>query len=520
MKTPSAFPRSFLSAALLVGMAAIWILFAPAQFGGEASYVIIAGASMEPSLQWGDLVIAHPARSYQIGDVVTYNHPFVGPVIHRIIDRQGTRYVLQGDNNEWIDSYQPTREEILGRSWITLYGATHLLQHLRTPVGLALLSFAIGFMVLLTAQRGEESSRSKPGRMKSISRAASSKTFIQLGEGWTFILAVLLLGGVLLGAYAFSHPLLETIQVDLPYEHQGQFSYQAIGIPSIYDQGRIETGDAIFHSLVSSFETSFNYTFSSSAASDISGTYRLILEVSEPNGWRREINLVHTTEFSGPTFTTSAVVDLERVLQLVDTLKEQTGFSRSDFDVRVIPSVYLQATLNGHELTDRYTPALHFKLDDYQLYLDGVNPFEETTDPLNPQQVGMITHFAQVPNTLDLLGMSLSVTFARWMAGIVTGIALVGLAMLLYPILQQWRLGKSQRINLRHGDQILDVEKMPRLKPTQTVDVTRMEDLVKLSATTGILILHIAKARQHTYMLMLEETVYRFVLQEPEEDPA
>jgi signal peptidase I len=124
MRTTRRWTSTLTRAALLVAVAAAWVLLAPSRFGGQTAYVIVAGASMEPTLHQGDLVLARPAPSYEVGEVVTYHHPQVGPVIHRIIDRQGSHYTLQGDANAWIDSYAPTGAEIVGQSWLVV----------RTPV--------------------------------------------------------------------------------------------------------------------------------------------------------------------------------------------------------------------------------------------------------------------------------------------------------------------------------------------------------------------------------------------------
>ena len=58
--------RALYRSVILLGMAILWHRFAPIQFGGQASYVIVAGASMEPSLRAGDLVIARTSDEYKI----------------------------------------------------------------------------------------------------------------------------------------------------------------------------------------------------------------------------------------------------------------------------------------------------------------------------------------------------------------------------------------------------------------------------------------------------------------------
>jgi signal peptidase I len=138
------------AAALLVAVGTAWIIFAPLQFGGQASYVVVNGNSMEPLYHKGDLVIVQSAAAYQVGEIVTYRHPQIGSVIHRIIGRDGERYVMKGDHNTWTDSYKPGRGDVLGKAWIYLPSAGALLMQLRTPLAMALIAGLAGAVVLST----------------------------------------------------------------------------------------------------------------------------------------------------------------------------------------------------------------------------------------------------------------------------------------------------------------------------------------------------------------------------------
>ena len=108
---------AFFAAVGLVLTVTLWIVLAPTEFGGQATYVIINGNSMQPGLHEGDLVILRQADSFVVGDIATYRSPDVGTVIHRIIDRRGEQYIFQGDNNAWVDSYQPTQADLIGKYW-------------------------------------------------------------------------------------------------------------------------------------------------------------------------------------------------------------------------------------------------------------------------------------------------------------------------------------------------------------------------------------------------------------------
>jgi len=130
---------AFIAGGLLVLLVTAWAVFAPVPIGGQATYVIINGNSMEPNFHLGDLEIVRTARSYNIGDEVTYWDADLGRyVFHRIIAENLNHYILKGDNNAWTDSFQPTSDEILGKAWIYIPGVGTAVTWLRTPWALAL----------------------------------------------------------------------------------------------------------------------------------------------------------------------------------------------------------------------------------------------------------------------------------------------------------------------------------------------------------------------------------------------
>jgi signal peptidase I len=160
--------QAVLAAFLLVFVFSAWIIFAPLQLGGQSAYVIVTGNSMEPGFFLGDLVIVHPVLDYQVGDIVVYRSAELKAfVFHRIIGKSLDHFILQGDNNSWTDSYQPTREEMVGRLGMHLPGAGKVVQWLRLPMGMALMAGAAGGMLmtalLMGRSKGGRGKRKKPG---------------------------------------------------------------------------------------------------------------------------------------------------------------------------------------------------------------------------------------------------------------------------------------------------------------------------------------------------------------------
>jgi signal peptidase I len=139
---------TFIQPRLFAGLVIIWIVFAPAKIGGQASYVMVNGISMEPGYHSGDLVIVRKAPTYQVGDVVTYSDAEMGAfVIHRIIGIEQDQFVLKGDNNSWIDAYRPTQAEIAGKQW-AMPKAGRTMQWLTNQSTCQLPSFYLGVVFM------------------------------------------------------------------------------------------------------------------------------------------------------------------------------------------------------------------------------------------------------------------------------------------------------------------------------------------------------------------------------------
>jgi signal peptidase I len=141
----------------MIALAAFWFSMAPIQLGGRYLYVIVTGNSMEPYLHDGDMVVVTPGDDYGIGDVVVYRHPKLGTVIHRIISVEGNRYVIQGDHNDWIDSYQPSAAEIEGKLWFHVAYLGKVIEGFRSPIGAALLAGVIGLTIFWPERKPQES---------------------------------------------------------------------------------------------------------------------------------------------------------------------------------------------------------------------------------------------------------------------------------------------------------------------------------------------------------------------------
>src|ERR1700712_998782 len=135
------------SAVAALVLAAAW-LFWPSGLGGSTVYVTTHGISMEPRFHTGDLAILRSADHYSVGDVVAYRSPTLETtVMHRIVSVKGDRFVMQGDNNTWLDPDQPSSDLVLGRLFLRVPHGGTVLSAVTSPAGVGATAIA-GFALV------------------------------------------------------------------------------------------------------------------------------------------------------------------------------------------------------------------------------------------------------------------------------------------------------------------------------------------------------------------------------------
>lgn len=109
-----------------IGIALVLLAWAftlrPTQLGGPATFIVVSGDSMEPTLSSGDLVILRERPEYEVSDVVAFPVPAGEPgegvlIIHRIVGGTSERFDIQGDNRDEIDEWYPAAEDVEGSLW-------------------------------------------------------------------------------------------------------------------------------------------------------------------------------------------------------------------------------------------------------------------------------------------------------------------------------------------------------------------------------------------------------------------
>jgi hypothetical protein len=90
---------------------------------------------MLPRFHGDGIVMTRARDTYRVGMVVAYhNAELHAVVLHRIVARDGDRYVFKGDNNDFRDRFHPTQADLIGEEWVYLPGAGRYLRWLRSPL--------------------------------------------------------------------------------------------------------------------------------------------------------------------------------------------------------------------------------------------------------------------------------------------------------------------------------------------------------------------------------------------------
>nr|WP_044200891.1 signal peptidase I [Oscillochloris trichoides] len=494
MRTPL-IPPQLKILLIMMALGLTWFLFAPLQLGGKVTMIIVNGNSMEPVYYRGDLVLIRATSSYQIGDIVTYRHPQIGPVIHRIIGREGERWIFQGDHNEFIDPYRPVDADLIGRAWVHIpHLGKWLVQVRQSPLLLTLLMTG-GAVIMVRRTQAQQQKRAQRGNPPSG----------DLRQWVLTLLALLALAGLALAGFAFTRPTSKAGVENLNYQHQAIFRYSADAPAGLYDASAAYSGDPIFRQISQRLSVDFEYQFTSEQAVMVGGRYGMRVVLSGQNGWRRTIILVEDQPIQGTSLHMHSEIELDRLNAVIAQFEAQTGLKNQQYLLAFIPSIELEGAVGGMALEETFAPALRFHVDQLQIQLISN---EDGSNPLAPQQPGVLSRPRSEATTLKLFGITLDVALARQIGLIVAAVA-GGLAgMLALPLVHAARQDEAARIRMRYGHLLIEVAGLPAVTSNRVVQIGSFEDLAKLAERQGALIMHDTSAMQLRYLIQHEQVIY------------
>ncbi|MCL4232767.1 MAG: signal peptidase I [Dehalococcoidia bacterium] len=515
MKTRRTLLASLGSAMTLVLVIVAWVAFAPTKLGGQVSYVIVSGNSMEPGMHRGDLAVVRRSHSYTEGDVVTYRHPEIGPVIHRIIGREGERFVFKGDHNDFIDGHRPLESELIGELWFRVPSAGRLMRPLQEQkyaavlIVLALAGLGGGAGVAASRKRSPEREGAPP------QAAHTGGTVMQsITRNWEDGLATLgaaAFAFLVLALVSFGRPVTREVPDNVTYTQSGEFTYSAQAMNgALYDSAAATTGDPVYRRQSDRVDVSFHYRFTSKRPAEVSGSQRLVAELGDDSGWKRTFELQPEVSFSGGEFTAAGAFSLQEIGAAIEQLENETGVHNQSYTVSVVPQVSIAGSMAGRTFEDTFDPAMEFKLDPFQLSL--LKDSNNGKDTLAPSAEGLSEGKRSETNTVNLLFFELGVATGRWVSLLGLGLVMAAAGVFILGAIR--RMGPAgdspQSVQAKYGLPVITVRSAPAPKANAVIDVASVDDLARVAEREGSVILQEMRPGYHCYFVQAGSVVYRF----------
>ncbi len=527
--------RKLLSRALgliLLGSLCFW--FAPSQFGGETTYVVTHGTSMEPRFHTGDLALVRSQSSYHVGEIVAYDSRMLHTVVlHRIIARDGARYVFKGDNNNFIDPEHPRVSQLVGALWLHIPGAGATLLSLRSPLLVGAL-IAVGLLILtgsLYARRRRLRRRERRGGggahlpAAHLPRPSATPAAGIVGAG-----LLLLLPFTVLALVAFTKAPTARRSYAIPYKQSGALSYTAEASPGpAYPEGRVATGEPIFAHLVKAIDFSFAYRLQATGRQRLRGTVALDADVASSVGWRTTVKLASPTPFRGSRAAVSGTLDLTSLFALLRSVEKATALSGS-YTLTIVPKVRAAGTVDALPIHTKFTPKAAFSLTPSEIESSSTSSGAPSTstsvsteerpaaNPLASSTSGTATGTRAAPETLTLGVTTLSVATARTVARdaiVLIVCAVLAILALLRPLraLRGARpQDESATIRSRYGRMIVPVERVWQLPGVPVIDVADMEALAQIAEHYDRSILHEIAEEGEAFWVTDESGQFRYAI--------
>lgn len=557
-----------LGAIALIVCASAWALFAPPMLGGSTSYAATEGISMAPRFHSGDLVLVRARGSYRAGEIVAYHSHMLGTVVlHRIVGRDGTRYLFKGDTNDFVDPEHPARGQLIGALWVHLPGAARYLASVRTPAVMGGL-VGLGALLLLggafthrrrrrrrrrdpdekhrrhpqpvaawPTRRGRNDSRVEhPGRPQPPADPKARRTRHDAGSddppslprtaSWPLRLMIAGVAAltplVLLAVLAYGKPTHVSAEVTVPYTQGGTFSYSAVTAPGpAYPHGNVSTGDPLYLRLVDALDVRFAYRFHAAETHTVSGTGSLSARIASTTGWKRTVVLQSATHFSGDGFTLAGVLNLAALPRLLHALDTSTGVP-SGYTLELVPNVHVNGTVGGFPLHATLASPLPFTLTGLMLQPtlpgtsatapgSGANPFVSSAS-------GTTTGRRLVPASLQFKVASLRVATARTIAsrGLENVLCvLLGCALALALSRRHREHAASSEvleIQKRYRNWLVPVANGSGPESSQVVEMADMTALARIAERYERLILHESGDGGDTFSVAEDGVVYQYAV--------
>ena len=488
-----------LAASAAAGVVAVLgvVTLTPSSLGGTTTWVTTQGVSMEPGMHEGDLVLARPRPSYEVGDVVAYPSDTLRRtvVLHRIVEETPDGYVTQGDNNSWLDPDTPTDAEILGARWVHVPNGGKVVKVFADPLVITTLVLAVallGWLVSTPARRRRHGMPTHSRGSRTGERAALPGSMAALRTEHVAGLGAV---AVALGLFALTQPTTVDTTRSVGIDHEVTLDYSAAtGADELYADGEVRTGDPVFLAVAPRIELTMQWS-ADTDLTDVSGTLTPVATLTAGNGWTREVPLGDPTRISEPSADIRTQVDLRALLQHFRRAEEVAGTTFGGYTAELATELTVRGTVDGREVEQTLRPTLALSLSDTVATMQGESPAEAPTQSVS------VPH--TVSNTVALLRWDIPVLWLRVLAGV----------LLLVTAALAWQVSGSRRDRPRDDSVFgprLVTASAHTLGDAAVIDVIEPAALRKIAEKYDEVVLAVTDDTGPAYLVHTGGTTYRY----------
>lgn len=488
------------AAAALMLVVAAWLLLAPAGLGGQVTYVVTDGVSMEPHFVDGDLVAVREQDSYDVGDVVAYKSRELGRIVlHRIVDVRDGRYVFKGDNNDWTDTETPTEADLVGEEYFAVSGGGKKLEWLRKPRNASVFAGALALIGLAGTRSRRKRTIPLP-QSEGLARlvARHGETMTSAG-GAAFVVLVAL------AVVSFVRPSPQVVTTTIPYEQTGGFSYVAAapGAEALYGKARATTGQPLYLRLIDTVDVRFDYSMNTRGEAEFVGTGSLVATVGDADGWTHEIVLQEPSRFDGTSTRLAGTLDIRELTRATRRAALISGVDQDFYAVDVRAEVRVIGTVAGRELNETLQAVMPMQLDPLRLKVLPVTapsePGDGPADSFHTSAAGEVT----IERTIESSNLPVTGGLALLGAIVALGLVAIALAYSGAPV-----AAGAVSIPARLARRIVTVSSVPEILTERAVSVDDLGALGRMAEAVDKPILHLSEAGTDLFFLESDGLVY------------
>jgi signal peptidase I len=508
------------AALALISIGSAWIFLMPVPFG-RASYVVTSGISMQPLFHAGDLAVVRAADDYQVGDVVAYRSRYLHTIVlHRIVAREGDRYLFKGDNNDFVDPEQPMRSQLVGTLWLRVPHAGTILRTL--PIAGLLAGLAVLLLLGNWAGARRESSHRRDSDKNVTSKRRPPLAAQNALPAALFIASGALIASLVLAVASFTRPTQGAELATAAYTQSGALNYSAPAPRgAVYPNGWAQTGEPIFVRLVHKVPVRFDYHLSSRFPHTLGGSATIEAEIASSNGWKRTLGVQRTTRFTGNHGSATRTLDLRKIGKLMRRVEAATAVTGgATYTLTLVPRIRINGQLAGAHLSAAFAPRIPFTLELLELRpelpsgttLASTPGQPASPSPLNPSSAGSVETTHTAARTFSFHGVQLTVTRAREIATLGAAVTLSALLALILLALRGHAGDEPSRIQARYGHLLIPVTRTERHSWDEVVEIGSFETLARLADRYDRVILHEQYEHHNSYCVADKGILYCYLI--------